>query len=177
MNISKICCVDQVGVRELISELHTALRPAYSNAPTLKASSKNNSAMEWLLAKLLESPFNDLQCVWKILFSLIMYQKNGKLYILDNKYTNIYSLHWLLYFQWTIIIAEMVLVPVYTMTPENHWVSWNLNIFGKIFPTGNISENHPAKKDTRRQPWSVDSIDCRVSDFYSANKYQPVLLC
>ena len=45
-HIENICCVDQVGVRELISELHTALRPAYSNAPTLKASSKNNSAVE-----------------------------------------------------------------------------------------------------------------------------------
>ena len=45
-HIENICCVHQVGVRELISELHTALRPAYSNAPTLKASSKNNSAVE-----------------------------------------------------------------------------------------------------------------------------------
>ena len=44
--IENICCIHQVGVRELISELHTALRPAYSNAPTLKASSKNNSAVE-----------------------------------------------------------------------------------------------------------------------------------
>ena len=75
VHIKNICCIHQVGLRELISELHMALRPAYSNAPTLKASSKNNSAMEWLLAELLESPFNDLQCVWKILFSLIMYQK------------------------------------------------------------------------------------------------------
>ena len=46
VQIENICCIHQVGVRELISELHTALRPAYSNAPTLKASSKNNSAVE-----------------------------------------------------------------------------------------------------------------------------------
>mgnify|MGYP001221216637 FL=1 len=36
----------QVGMKELVTELHSALRPAYSNAPTLKASSKNNSAVE-----------------------------------------------------------------------------------------------------------------------------------
>jgi len=38
--------MDDVATKELINELHTALRPAYSNAPTLKASSKNNSAVE-----------------------------------------------------------------------------------------------------------------------------------
>jgi len=38
--------MDEVGMKELITELHSALRPAYSNAPTLKASSKNNSATE-----------------------------------------------------------------------------------------------------------------------------------
>ena len=36
--------MDEVGMKELITELHSVLRPAYSNAPTLKASSKNNSA-------------------------------------------------------------------------------------------------------------------------------------
>merc|ERR1719175_492884 len=36
--------MDEVATKELINELHSALRPAYSNAPTLKASSKNNSA-------------------------------------------------------------------------------------------------------------------------------------
>ena len=39
--------MDEVATKELINELHSALRPAYSNAPTLKASSKNNSAIEW----------------------------------------------------------------------------------------------------------------------------------
>jgi len=38
--------MDEVGMKELITELHSTLRPAYSNAPTLKASSKNNSATE-----------------------------------------------------------------------------------------------------------------------------------
>lgn len=38
--------MDEVGMKELVTELHSALRPAYSNAPTLKASSKNNSAVE-----------------------------------------------------------------------------------------------------------------------------------
>ena len=33
------------GPKELILELHSTLKPAYSNAPTLKASSKNNSAV------------------------------------------------------------------------------------------------------------------------------------
>ena len=36
----------QVAMKELVTELHSVLRPAYSNAPTLKASSKNNSAVE-----------------------------------------------------------------------------------------------------------------------------------
>merc|ERR1712110_1012922 len=36
--------MDEVGMKELITELHSVLRPAYINAPTLKASSKNNSA-------------------------------------------------------------------------------------------------------------------------------------
>jgi len=38
--------MDELATKELINELHSALKPAYSNAPTLKASSKNNSAIE-----------------------------------------------------------------------------------------------------------------------------------
>jgi len=38
--------MDEVSMKELVNELHSTLRPAYSNAPTLKASSKNNSAVE-----------------------------------------------------------------------------------------------------------------------------------
>lgn len=38
--------MDEIGMKELINELHSTLRPAYSNAPTLKASSKNNSSIE-----------------------------------------------------------------------------------------------------------------------------------
>ena len=38
--------MDEVATKELINELHSVLKPAYSNAPTLKASSKNNSAVE-----------------------------------------------------------------------------------------------------------------------------------
>jgi len=38
--------MDEVATKELINELHSVLKPAYSNAPTLKASSKNNSAIE-----------------------------------------------------------------------------------------------------------------------------------
>jgi len=35
--------LDEVTTKELILELHTALKPSYSDAPTLKASSKENS--------------------------------------------------------------------------------------------------------------------------------------
>jgi len=37
--------MDEVAMKELIIELHAALKPAYSDAPTLKASSKNNSTL------------------------------------------------------------------------------------------------------------------------------------
>jgi len=36
--------LDELTMKELIIELHTALKPSYSDAPTLKASSKENSA-------------------------------------------------------------------------------------------------------------------------------------
>jgi len=37
--------MDEVAMKELILELHSTLKPAYSDAPTLKASSKNNSTL------------------------------------------------------------------------------------------------------------------------------------
>lgn len=37
--------IDEVAMKELIIELHSTLKPAYSDAPTLKASSKNNSTL------------------------------------------------------------------------------------------------------------------------------------
>jgi len=37
--------MDEVAMKELIIELHATLKPAYSDAPTLKASSKNNSVL------------------------------------------------------------------------------------------------------------------------------------
>jgi len=37
--------MDEVAMKELIIELHSTLKPAYSDAPTLKASSKNNSTL------------------------------------------------------------------------------------------------------------------------------------
>jgi len=37
--------MDEVAMKELILELHATLKPAYSDAPTLKASSKNNSTL------------------------------------------------------------------------------------------------------------------------------------
>merc|ERR1712212_741206 len=37
--------MDEVAMKELIIELHAPLKPAYSDAPTLKASSKNNSVL------------------------------------------------------------------------------------------------------------------------------------